>query len=152
MKGNVFDSAVRPLAMHKRLYLKAALRSAAAALINLGLTLPGAAAEGPSNRCVQANPAVAGQCYLVQGTASPSADVGMVLGVQGERTIVLWPPPGSNVYAPPEVEGPLDTMRVGVTGRFLVCPLPEQPNQFDRGFLRYGCISQAYDLRVTSGP
>jgi hypothetical protein len=101
--------------------------------------------------CAQGNPAVKGQCYIVRGTVSPSADIGMVLGVPNERTIVLWPPRGSDDYAPREVEGRLNDLiksNVSIDGTFLVCPLPEQPNQFERGFLRYGCISKALDMQA----
>ncbi len=136
--------------MYIRSRLEVALRSATTALVILSLTGPAAGANTAAKRCVRANPAVTGLCYAVHGTAQMSADIGMTLGVPGQKTIVLWPPPGTDVYAPPEVEAPLDEgpPMVSVEGQFLVCPLPEEPNQFGRGFVRYGCISRASAVTV----
>jgi len=113
------------------------------------LALPAAAATDTG--CTQANPVVTGRCRIVHGTVMPTADVGVILDVPGERTLVLSPPPRGGVRTRSKWKDPTNKWSSSdvVEGAFLVCPLPEQPNQFGRGFLRYGCIGKVFSKKIT---
>ena len=115
----------------------------------LALPLVCGSALGADLGC-RANPNLIGACYQDRGTLMPSADIGLVLSVPGVRpSVVVRAAPGSDRDLPAAIESLYtDVTRTTITGDFLACPIPEQRNQFERGFLKYVCVESGSDLTI----
>jgi hypothetical protein len=97
------------------------------------------------------NPNLTGACYRLNGTIMESADVGWVLHVPGRPNehYVVRPAPESNRLLPNSLsrfEERIPPESLG--GAFVVCPIPEQFNQFDPGFLKFVCIESGSNIVV----
>ncbi len=91
------------------------------------------------------NPHLTGACYSASGEVVMSAEIGYVFGPLGRQR-------GSAIRAAPESERAVPSALSRaikphpfweLAGDFLVCPIPEQKNQFKRHEVQFVCIASA---------